>query len=80
MIEWDVPPLLNIRECSHGRKNDGGVTAVQEGAAFFFPGCGKLHWATRDVYEVDEQWIDEYNQLKVMQERAAVARAARMEG
>ena len=77
MTEWDLPPLLNIRECSHGKKNDGGVSAVQEGSAFMFPGCGRLHWATRDLYPVDENWIDEYNHLKVMQARAAKARAAR---
>lgn len=77
MTEWDMPPLLNIRECSHGKRNDGGVTALQEGSAFMFPGCGRLHYATRDLYPVDENWIAEYEQLKVMQARAAKARAAR---
>lgn len=73
----DVKPLLHVSTCSHGKANDGGFSAVLEGCLFSFPGCGYPHQATRDKYEIDDQWIEEQAKLKVLQERAAVARAAR---
>lgn len=65
-------PLLNVETCSHGKKNDGGFTAVAEGAEFTFPACGRLHRATRDKYEVDAKWLEE--QAKWEARRAHLAR------
>lgn len=73
----DVKPLLHVSTCSHGKQNDGGFSSVQEGCLFSFPGCGYPHLATQDKYEIDEAWIEEQKKLKVLQERAAKARAAR---
>lgn len=70
-------PLLNVRICSHGKHNDGGFVAVQEGARFSFPACGRLHVATRDKYEIDPDWIEEQERLEKMRARARVAREAR---
>lgn len=70
-------PLLYVRYCSHGKYNDGGYFTVGEGDPFSFPACGRPHYATRDKYEIYEGWIEEQKQLKIMQARAAKARAAR---
>jgi len=70
-------PLLNVATCSHGKKNDGGITAVMEGAAFTFPACGRQHVATRDKYEVDAQWTEEQRIAAERRERLARAREAR---
>lgn len=69
--------LLNVETCSHGKKNDGGITAVAEGAEFTFPACGRLHRATRDKYEVDARWTEEQRIAAERRERLARARAAR---
>lgn len=70
-------PLLNVETCSHGKKNDGGITAVLEGAAFTFPACGRQHVATRDKYEVDARWTEEQRIAAERRERLAKAREAR---
>ena len=72
-------PLLVVRTCSHGKKNDGGIVSVQEGCYFSFPACGRLHQATQDKYEIDPAWTAEQVRLEMMRERAAKARAARWE-
>jgi len=69
--------LLNIETCSHGKKNDGGFTAVIEGAEFSFPACGRYHKATLDKYEVDAKWLEEQRVAEERRERLALARAAR---
>lgn len=70
-------PLLNVETCSHGKKNDGGITAVAEGAEFTFPACGRLHRATRDKYEIDPRWTEEQRIAAERRERLARAREAR---
>lgn len=67
--------MLNVRVCSHGNKT--GINWLPEGSSFTVAGCGRGHTATRDKYEIDEGWLEEEKQLKVMQARAAKARAAR---
>ena len=70
-------PLLNVRTCHHGKTNDGGFSAVQEGARFSFPACGRMHLATRDRYDVDPSWISEQERLAELRARARAAREAR---
>ena len=70
-------PLLNVRTCHHGKKNDGGFSAVQEGCYFSFPACGRTHRATRDKYEVDAKWLEEQRIAEERRQRLALARAAR---
>lgn len=75
----DEKPDLVVRVCSHGKQNDGGYTAVPSGTVFSFPACGRTHVATQDKYEIDPRWVKEQEYLKEMRERAAKARAARLE-
>lgn len=75
-----VTPLLNVRVCSHGKTNDGGFVAVPESVEFMFPACGRKHRATRDKYDVDEQWLEEQEKLRAARERARVAREAKRKG
>lgn len=70
-------PLLNVTTCSHGKTNDGGISAVLEGAYFSFPACGRAHQATRDKYEVDAKWLEEQRIAEERRERLALAREAR---
>ncbi|QUH01427.1 hypothetical protein HUO13_11945 [Saccharopolyspora erythraea] len=70
-------PLLNVETCSHGKTNDGGITAVQEGVFFTFPACGRAHQATRDKYEVDTAWLEEQRIADERRARLALAREAR---
>lgn len=72
-----VTAMLNVATCSHGKENDGGFTAVLEGAEFTFPACGRLHRATRDKYEVDAKWQEAERIAAERLERLAKARAAR---
>jgi uncharacterized protein YraI len=75
MAEEEYSPMLNVRVCSHGKKT--GIKYLPAGSEFTVPGCGRGHTATTDKYEVDEGWLEEERQLKVLQDRAAKARAAR---
>lgn len=68
-------PLLNVETCSHGKVNDGGLVAVQEGCAFSFPACGRKHVATPDKYPIDETYLAEQRKQEELRARAAHARA-----
>ena len=70
-------PLLTVQTCSHGRKNDGGYSAVMEGAYFSFPACGRAHRATRDKYSIDAKWLEEQRIAEERRARLAKAREAR---
>lgn len=72
----DDKPLLLVEVCSHGKKNDGGFTSLQEGSLFSFPACGRRHEATRDKYEIDPLWLAEQRKIEDLRARAAKARAA----
>lgn len=73
----DDKPLLLVEVCSHGKENNGGFTAVQEGCFFSFPACGRAHQATQDKYEIDPGWVAEQKKLADLRARAAYARASR---